>query len=77
MYSPKNGAEVITAVHPEFEKIVKTMAASNVKFICGALFANPDLREEAVSKVSHTICEECYCCVKRIHSQCHCSTIRP
>ena len=59
MYSPKKGAEVITAVCPEFEKIVKTLAGGNVKFICRALLANPDLREEAVSKVSRTICEEC------------------
>ena len=59
MYSPKKGAEVITAVRPEFEKIVKALAGSNVKFICRALLANPDLREEAVSKVSCTICEEC------------------
>ena len=48
VYSPKKGAEVITAVHPEFEKIVKALAGGNVKFICRALFANPDLREKAV-----------------------------
>ena len=59
MYSPKKGAEVITAVRPEFEKIVKPLAGGNVKFISRALFANPVLREEAVSKVSRTICEEC------------------
>eukprot|EP00731_Ephydatia_muelleri_P018835 Em0011g875a len=57
--SSVKGAEVITAVCPEFEKIVKTLAGGNVKFICRALLANPDLREEAVSKVSRTICEEC------------------
>ena len=39
----------------EFEKIVKALAGGNVKFIYRVLFANPDLREEAVSKVSRTI----------------------
>ncbi|KAL5471210.1 hypothetical protein EMCRGX_G029301 [Ephydatia muelleri] len=34
VYSPKKGAEVITAVCPEFEKIVKALAGGNVKFIC-------------------------------------------
>ena len=44
VHSPKKGAEVITAVHPEFEMIVKALASSNVKFIqfFRAYFANPD-----------------------------------
>ena len=61
MYSPKKGAEVITAVRPEFEKIVKALAGGNMKFIWRVLFANPDLRElrGCLSKVSRTICEAC------------------
>ena len=75
MNLPKKGAEVITAVHPKFEKIVKALADSYVKFIyLEIFFANPDIREGAVSKVTSTIGDGC---VKRMHSQCHCSTICP
>ncbi|KAL5503236.1 hypothetical protein EMCRGX_G010154 [Ephydatia muelleri] len=52
VYSPRNGVDVITVVSREYEKIVKAMAGGNMKSICRAFFANPHLRQEAVSKVS-------------------------
>eukprot|EP00731_Ephydatia_muelleri_P007209 Em0003g1457a len=52
VYSPRNGVDVITVVSREYEKIVKAMAGGNKKSICRAFFANPHLRQEAVSKVS-------------------------
>ena len=73
MYSPKKGAEVITAVCPEFEKIVKALAGGNVKFICRALFASlkcPVMNEcsllckknaQPVSLFSHMSLEQAEC----------------
>ncbi|KAL5509486.1 hypothetical protein EMCRGX_G004873 [Ephydatia muelleri] len=57
--SVKNGADVITVVSREYEKIVKALAGDNKKSICRAIFANPHLRQEAVSKVSRMVSDEC------------------
>ena len=59
MYSPRNGADVITVVSPQYEKIVKALAGGNTKSICRAFFANPHLRQEAASKVSRMVNDEC------------------
>ena len=77
MYSPRNGVDVITVVSREYEKIVKAMAGGNMKSICRAFFANPHLRQEAVSKVSVWSVMSVPCCAKRTHNQCHCSAICP
>ena len=44
---------------PQYEKIVKALAGGNMKSICRAFFANPHLRQEAVSKVSRMVNDEC------------------
>ena len=59
MYSPRNGADVITVVSPQYLKIVKALTGGNMKSICRAFFANPHLRQEAVSKVSRMVNDEC------------------
>ena len=59
VYSHTKGAEVTVIVSPEFEKVAKALAGGNVKFICRALFSNPLLRQQAVSKVSNMVYEEC------------------
>ena len=59
MYSPRNGADVITVVSPQYLKIVKALAGGNMTSICRAFFANPHLRQEAVSKVSRMVNDEC------------------
>ena len=58
MYSPRNGADVITVVSPQYLKIVKALAGGNMKSIW-LFFANPHLRQEAVSKVSRMVNDEC------------------
>ena len=50
---------MIVVVSPEFEKVAKALAGGNTKSICRALVANPLLRQEAVSKVSNMVYEEC------------------
>ncbi|KAL5517217.1 hypothetical protein EMCRGX_G002720 [Ephydatia muelleri] len=55
VYSRTKGAEVMINVSPEFEKVAKALAGGNLKSICRALFANPLLRQEAVSKVSSMV----------------------
>ena len=74
VYPPRNGADVITVVSRECEKIVKALAGGNMKSICRAFFANPHLKQEAVSKVYRMVSP---CCANRMHSQCHCSAICP
>ena len=64
MYSPRNGADVITVVSPQYEKIVKALAGGNMKSICRAFIANPHLRQEAVSKVSRMVKECSLLCKK-------------
>ena len=59
MYSPRNGADVITIASREHEKIVKALVGGNMKSICRAFFANPHLRQEAVFKVSRMVSDEC------------------
>ena len=50
---------MIVIVSPDFEKVAKALAGGNTKSICRTLFANPLLRQEAVSKVSNMVYEEC------------------
>ena len=59
VYSRTKAADVMIIVSPEFEKVAKALAGGNVKSICRALFANPRLRQEAVSKVSSMVNKEC------------------
>ena len=56
VYSPRNGADVITVVSREYEK---ALAGDSMKSICKAFFANPHLRQEAVSEVSRMVSDEC------------------
>ena len=66
MYSPSKRAVVTVPVDPELEKVAKALAGGNLNSICRAVFSNSRLRDEALSRVSRIVDDECgLLCSKR------------
>ncbi len=59
VYSPSKRAECTVVVRPDLQKIAKALAGGNVKSICRAFFSNSHLKDEAVSRVSRIVSDEC------------------
>ena len=60
MYSASKHAVITTTVKPELEKLAKALAGGHAKSIVKAVFANTLLRQEAETRVSRIIDDECF-----------------
>ncbi len=59
VYSPSKEAVCTVSIRPELEKIAKALAGGNLQSICRAIFSYPQLRDEAVSRISRIVDDEC------------------
>ena len=59
VYSPSKRAICTVSIRPELEKIAKALTGGNLQSICRAVFSYPQLRDEAVSRISRIVDDEC------------------
>ncbi len=69
VYSQSKQAECTVVIRPDLQKLAKALAGGNVQTICRAFFSNSHLKDEAVSRVSRIISDECaLLCSKSAHA---------